>query len=307
MPGKFHFALLPLMALLALAGSAAAQDLDRLLAVDAALPLDVKVLSQEERDGVEVADVTFASVAGGSPTAAYVVRPASGSGPFAGVFFVHWFEPGAPTSNRTQYLDEAKALARRGTVSLLVSTFWSDAARYRARRWENDFQNSIDQARELRRGLDVLLAQPGVDPQRIANVGHDYGAMFGAILAATDPRPKAFALIAGTARFADWYLFGSASGVPKGEALETFRKQLALIDPVEVIGRSRAAILFQFGEKDRYTPRQDFVAFYLAAPENKRILPYSSDHPMEAEIIRFDRSVWLSEQLGLTVPPVPVH
>lgn len=300
-----------LLALLALAASAAAQEasppppeLDRLVAVDPAIGFDFRVVGVEVKDGVAVQDVTFASVAGGAPTQAYLVRPAGDSCPCAGVLFVHWFEPGNPTSNRTQFLDEAKAFARRGTVSLLVSTFWSDAVRYRARRWEDDFQNSIAQAKELRRGLDLLLTLPGVDHQRIGYVGHDYGAMFGAIVAAVDSRPKAFVLIAGTARFADWYLFGSASGVPKGEALEKFRKQLAWIDPVEVIGRTRAAVLFQFGEQDRYTPRQDFVAFYLAAPENKRILTYPSDHPMDAAVIRFDRDVWLAEQLGLPVPPI---
>jgi dienelactone hydrolase len=261
---------------------------------------EVKLVGEEKAGGVAVRDVTFAStVAGGPAVQAYVVRPEAGAGPFAGVLFVHWFAPREPDSNRTQFLEEAKALARRGTVSLLVSTFWSDPARYRARKWEDDYQNSLNQAADLRRALDVLLAQPGVDPQRIGYVGHDYGAMFGALVASSDPRPKAYVLIAGTARFADWYLFGSSTGVPQGEAKEKFIAQLAPIEPVNAIAKAKAATFFQFGETDRFTPRKDFVDLYMAAPEPKRIATYPSGHDMRAEIIRHDRTVWLAEQLGL--------
>ena len=295
------------LALLACAGAAAAQGgppagrtpLDSLLAYDARPPLDLRIVGTERRDGVTVQDVTFASVAGGAPTQAYLVRPDGAAGPLAAVLFVHWFAPPEPTSNRTQYLDEARALARRGVVSLLVSTFWSDPARYRARRWQDDFRNSVAQAKELRRALDVLEVQPEVDPRRMAYVGHDYGAMFGSVVAGVETRPKAYVLIAGAPRFADWYLFGSASGRPAGAALAGFREELARIDPVRVLGRSRAAFFLQYGEEDRYTPRDDFLELYRAAPEPKRIATYRSGHAMDAPIIRLDRVAWLAEQLGL--------
>ena len=271
--------------------------LEQLLAYDAGAPLDLKVVGTERGDGAVVEDVTFRGV--GETIQAYVVRPEAGAGPFAGVLFVHWFAPPEPTSNRTQYLDEARALARRGTVSLLVSTFWSDPERYKARRWQTDFDNSVTQARNLRRALDVLVSLPGVDARRLGLVGHDYGAMFGTLVAAVDARPKAYALIAGTARFADWYLFGSSTGVPEGDDLARFHTQLSQIDPVSVIGRAKAALFFQFGEQDKYTPRDNFVSFYTAAPAPKRIATYASDHDMSADIIRHDRTVWLAEQLGL--------
>lgn len=302
---RFSLAALSLTLLLA-AGSASAQsttpqapDLAQLLSYDSSKPLDVNVVNVERRGDVRVEDITFASVAGNPPIQAYLVQPEDGTGPFAGVLFVHWFAPPEPTSNRTQFLSEAEALARRGTVSLLVSTFWSDPARYDQRTWETDFQNSINQAKDLRRALDVLLAQTGVDPQRIAYVGHDYGAMFGAVVAAVDPRAKAHVHVAGTARFADWYLFGSATGVPKGAALEGFRAQLGAIEPVNVIGKAKASLFFQWGEKDKYTPRKDFIDLYMAAPEPKRMATYPSEHEMGADIIRHDRTVWLAEQLGL--------
>jgi dienelactone hydrolase len=277
------------------------EQLSALLAYDGRTPPDVKVVGTEARDGVTVEDVTFKGP-GGAPVEAYVVRPSEGRGPFAAVLFVHWFSPPHPNSNRTQFLGEARALARRGVVSLLVSTFWSDPARYRARRWQDDYRNTLDQGRDLRRALDVLLSRPGVDAARVAYVGHDYGAMFGALLSGADPRPKAYALIAGAARFPDWYLFGSASGVPKGEELEGFRRRFAPLDPVSAVRLSKAAFLFQYGEDDRFTPRENFVELYLAAPAPKRLATYASDHPMDAEAIRRDRTEWLSERLGLAQP-----
>ena len=298
---KFLFATSLSVLLLALMGGATggAATLEQELAYDAAKPLDVKVAGTEKKAGVMIQDVTFGSVAGNPPIQAYVVRPESGAGPSAGVLFVHWYAPPQPTSNRTQYLEEAQALARRGTVSLLVSTFWSEASRYKGRKWEDDYQNSLNQAKDLRRALDVLLAQPGVDSKRIGYVGHDYGAMFGAMVAGVDPRPKAYVLIAGTARFPDWYLFGSGSGVPEGDNLTKFNEQFKLIDPVSAIAKTKAASFFQFGEADNFTPRDNFLEFYKAAPDPKRIATYPSKHAMDAEIIRHDREAWLAEQLGL--------
>jgi dienelactone hydrolase len=278
---------------------AGATGLTTLLAYPSAPAPRVSVVSSRTENGVTIDDVTFESVAGNPPIQAYLIRPVARAASHPAVLFVHWFAPPDPTSNRTQFVEEAKALARRGTVSLLVSTFWSDPARYQARRWETDFSNSVAQAKDLRRALDVLLAQPAVDTSRVAYVGHDYGAMFGAVVSAVDARPKAYVIIAAASRFSNWYLFGSSSGVPTGTAREGFLAQLAPIEPVNAIKASKAAFFFQFGENDRYTPREDFVSLYMAAPTPKRMATYQSDHDMVAEIIRHDRTVWLAERLGL--------
>src|SRR5687768_9731314 len=107
------------LVVLAITSPAAAQtatpapELARLLEGDPFPPaFGVKYLDGVRREGdVTVQEITFPSVSGGAPIEAYLVRPASAEGSFAGVLFVHWFGPPAPTSNRTQFLDEAKALA----------------------------------------------------------------------------------------------------------------------------------------------------------------------------------------------------
>ena len=52
---------------------------------------------------------------------AYLVRPESAAPASApGIVFFHWVEYGSPTSNRTEFLEEAKELALQGVVSILV-------------------------------------------------------------------------------------------------------------------------------------------------------------------------------------------
>ena len=161
--------------------------------------LDVRTVSTDMRVNVQIRDITFANASGGR-TAAYLVSPEK-PGHSAGVLFVHWYEPESKDSNRTQFLEQAVELASSGTVSLLIATMWSQPDWFAKRTRSDDFANSVKQVKELRRALDVLLATPGVDRRCIAYVGHDFGAMYGAVLAGVDRRVKAWALQSGNYLF----------------------------------------------------------------------------------------------------------
>ena len=93
--------------------------------------------------------------------------------------------------------------------------------------------------KDLRRALDVLLAQPGIDRGRVAFVGHDFGAMYGVLAAAVDPRIKAFVFMAGTQSFSDWFLYGP----PKltGDARQKFIDELAPLDPIRYLPKGEDA------------------------------------------------------------------
>ena len=230
---------------------------------------------------------------------AFIVRPERTPAECAGILFVHWFAPPEPSSNRTQFLDEAKAWARRGVVSVLPSAFWSSSERYRARTWQTDYTNSVDQAMRLRRALQVLRTQKCVNPSRLAIVGHDYGAMFGALVAAEEPDVKAAVLIAGVPTFSSWYEFGSSTGVPQGDELVKYREALGKIDPGPAMARFKGASLFQFGTKDKYTPKDQYEAFFAMSGGAKEIRIYDAAHDMSVPQIRADRTEWLSKQLGV--------
>ena len=261
-------------------------------AYDKSKPLDVQVVKTETRPGnIEVRDITFASLAGGR-TEAYLVVPPN---PRAGILFVHWYEPPDPTSNRTQFVEEAVELARDGVVSLLPATMWSDFGWFRNRKREDDVRNSVAQVKELRRALDVLSAQPGAS--RIAFVGHDFGAMFGAVLAGVDRRPVAYALQAGTPRFSNWYLFGPPMKEP---ARTEFIQSLKVIDPVTYIGRAAPAPVFlQFATRDFFVPHPQAEEFWQAARQPKEIAFYDAVHAMNDQA-RLDRIAWLRKVMKLT-------
>src|SRR5690349_12685951 len=84
------------------------------------IPFNRKEAGVEDRSGVKVHDISFDNLSGGR-TAAYLV-PSTKPGPAAAVLFVHWYEPPAKNSNRTQFLDQAVELAKLGTTSLLIET-----------------------------------------------------------------------------------------------------------------------------------------------------------------------------------------
>ena len=265
---------------------------------DAGRAVEVKEVGVSSRAGVEVRDITYASLTGGR-TAAYLVAPEAAGQSRPAVLFVHWYAPEEKDSNRTQFLEQAAALARRGVVSLLIETMWSDPAWFRSRNYAEDYDHSVEQVRGLRRALDVLLARPDVDPKRVAYVGHDFGAMYGAVLAGVDARVNAgLALQAGTTSFADWFLL---SAKLQGEARRKFVEKLQPLDPVHYVGKAKAPVLFQFAKEDAYVPRANADAFFAAAVEPKEIRWYEAGHGLSEQAVK-DRQEWLAARLGLEEP-----
>ena len=236
-----------------------------------------------------VQEVSYAS-----GTKAWLVEPEPGTrGPAkksrCAVLFVHWYEPEAGDSNRNQYLREALPLAESdGCVSLLIDTMWSRPEWFRSRDARRDFENSEAQIRNLSQALDYLLARKDVDPKRVVYVGHDFGAMYGAVLAARDKRVKAWALQAGTASFSDWFLYFP----PKtGEERQAVIERLAPLDPVKHIAQA-SPLLLQFGKHDRHVPEHRAKQMFDAAKEPKQVLWYESGHGLNEEAVR-DRLAWV--------------
>jgi cephalosporin-C deacetylase-like acetyl esterase len=218
-----------------------------------------------------------------------------------GVLWVHWL--GDPqTTNRTQYLEEAQALAARGVVSVLVDAMWARPRWYRDRVLEEDYRTSVGQVIALRRALDLLLAQPGVDRSRVALVGHDYGAMYGAIVAGVDGRAKTHVLIAPTASLLDWAFFYGKKPV----SMEAYRREhdaLSLCD--HLAAAPGVAFYFQFAEKDEYVPLPRALALFGAPAGVKQLSIYGgAGHEMAAPAaIRADRTAWLARELALVSAP----
>ena len=277
---------------------APAQDaaLAKQFASDAAGPLDITDGARRQDRDASLKDITYATPTGGRNAATLITPTVPAASPAPAVLFVHWYGPPAPTSNRTQFIPDATTLAGLGVTSLLIDTPWSVPEYFKTRTRAEDYARSVQQVRDLRRAIDVLSAQPGLDPERLAYVGHDFGAMYGTLAAAADPRVTHFVFMAGTASFSDWFLYGP----PKlqGEERQRFIDELAPLDPIRWLPRLRGPLLMQFADKDEHVSEARRAQLAAAAPKGADVRTYQAGHELNDEATR-DRLAWLRRQLNL--------
>jgi len=253
------------------------------------------IRGEETADGVTVTDVTFD---GGEidDTEAYLVAP-SGGGSGPAVLWFHWLEGGSPTSNRTEFLEEARGFALRGVTSLLVQGVlpWHE----RPSRIAHDRALIEQEVAMLRRAVELLLAQPRVDPSRLAAVGHDFGGMYLTLLFGEDRRIGWFVLMAPTARWADWF---TVYWRLEDDA-DAYAAALAPLDPVAHLARADGRpILLQFAAHDDYVPPEVAAEITAAAGPSAEVRTYDSGHELDATA-RADRESWLANRLGLDRGP----
>ncbi len=239
-------------------------------------PLEIKETGTREQEGVQLRDITYV-LPGGSRNAATIVEKKGQTGARPGILFVHWYGPPEPTSNRTQFIPDAVELAKGGAVSLLIDTPWSRPEYFRERKRDGDYARSVQQVKDLRRALDVLLAQPEIDRERVAFVGHDFGAMYGALAAANDPRVKFFVFMAGTQSFSDWFLYGPKP--PEAEQ-KRFIAEMAPLDPIKYLPQLKMPKLLQFADDDEHVSKERAEALAAAAPEPKTVRTYAAKHEL---------------------------
>jgi dienelactone hydrolase len=240
-----------------------------------------------ERDGARIHDVRVADAD------AYLVEPTTGGrGP--GLLFLHWFDTEAPDGNRSQFIDEAVALARdEGFVSILPQGQFpwagdpTDAA--------SDAGRIRDEVTRHRAALDHLVTRNDVDEGRIGLVGHDFGGMHGILVAAEDARIAAAVVIAATPRWADWFLpFWKIDG----DRFDYLRA-LCELDPVSRIGDlAPRPVLLQFARNDFFIAAMSGLELHRAAGEPKEMLAYESDHGVREPQARIDRREFLLRTLA---------
>jgi len=276
---------------------------------DAKAPLDIHDKIIEEFDGGSLHDMTYISPKGG-PVAAYLVVP-KGKGPFAAVLFGHW-----GNGTRTEFIPEAKLYARAGAVSLLPDYPWD-----RPQPWhktpnhydkpELDREIEIQAVLELRRGIDLLLARPDVDPKRLAYVGHSYGAQWGSILSAVDKRMKTSVLMAGVAEIGDIFLRGNDPGIielrksrPPGQ-FERYAQIAGEIDALHFVGHAAPIpLLFQFANFEQLFDKTSMEHYATTATDPKKVLYYDAGHDLNDPQALQDRYDWLAKYIDLRRLPI---
>lgn len=261
---------------------------------DQQAPLEIEERGVQTQDGTAIHDILYNSAVRGR-VKAFLVVP-EGAGPFAGMVYMHWYEPQSSTNSRNEFLDEAIEMAQSGVVSVLVQGFLPWSRPPNASDFEVDRAMVIQQVLELRRAVDLLTSRADVDPERIGFVGHDFGAMYGGILAGVDPRIKTYLLMAGTGRFADWFLLFWPSTSDKREEYKTGMNP---VDPINYYPHAApASLYFQFGDKDTFVSESAAQEQYEVASEPKTIKIYGAEHELN-DAARRDRILWLKSELSL--------
>jgi dienelactone hydrolase len=216
--------------------------------------------------------------------------------------FLHWGQ-----GDRGHFVSEALLLAQAGVVSLMIDAPHrrAGAARYdEFEQPERERDEYVQLVVDLRRGLDILLAHPGLDPQRIGYVGHSLGATWGGALAGVERRIQAYVLIGGLPRITD---FGPDTAY--GQQIRSFysaeqiARYTAVLDPIQPVrwvgGAAPAVVLFQFASLDRFIPRRLADEYGAAASAPKKVIWYETSHEFTEPRALADRLDFLSLHLGL--------
>lgn len=265
------------------------ENLVRLFDYDQTTALDIREANVVDKDDYQIHDISYESPKGGW-VPAYLVMP-TGEGPFAAIIFLH---PGG--GDRGYFLDEAKKLAKRGAISLLIDDNFS------AKGQVADHDRIIRIIVDVRRAVDLLTARSDVDPRRIGFVGHSYGANLGGVLAGVEHRIAAYVLMSGNARLSQ-DLIGLFNMTSQQEA--QYIQFMAQLDGIHFIGHAApAALFFQNARHDALNVEQDVRDFHQAASEPKTVKWYDAYHRLNTEAEQ-DRAEWLIQQLKLRTGPLP--
>ena len=267
-------------------------------------PLDLQDKVIEEFDDATLHDVTYNSPKGG-PVSAYLVVP-KGKGPFAAILFGHW-----GNGTRAEFIPEAKIYAKAGTVSLIPDYPWDRAQPWHkslslGEKADQDRDVEIQAVIDLRRGIDLLLQRPDVDPKRLAYVGHSYGAQWGSILSAVDKRMKTSVLMAGVAQAADIWLGTTDPGLleyvesQSKSKLEEYSRIVGEIDAVQFVGHAAPIpLLLQFAKYEQYFDKASMDHYVSAASDPKKVIYYDTGHDLNDPQALEDRYDWLAKYIGL--------
>ena len=120
----------------------------------------------------------------------------------AGVLWLHWL--GEINGDRSEYLSEAVTLAGKGVVSVLPQGYFPWVPNPDGTTGDVTLRGEPGR-RDARAPWTGCASERSVDQSRIALVGHDYGAMYGALLADSDSRISTMVLQAPDALMGNWF------------------------------------------------------------------------------------------------------
>ena len=199
-----------------------------------------------------------------------------------------------------EQLPDAILLAQAGAISLLIAPITPDWSAP-PETWRTSLVQAIV---SVRRGVDLLLQRSDVDPQRLAYVGHSYGALIGVDAAAADHRFRAAVFEVGLPgmsvhiRTAE-VSFAAAIRKRFGPQLDSALSPIEPLDAIHYVGSlAPAALLFQSAHLDPGISHEQAQTFFDAASQPKTLKWYDTAHEVIDIAAISDRARFLASHLA---------
>jgi len=238
--------------------------------------------------------------AGGSSEIELTVVAPLGKGKHPTVLWLH--REGAEI-RRAMFVAEAETLATSGIASLLVELPFKQPYVHRADNNVGDADVIRDAVIDARRAIDWAATRPEFNIDKLAVVGHRYGAWTAALLAGVDPRIDAAVLMSPPGKPSGWL---QVTEQPKAKAFrDSFDKvnwaaYLSAIEPLDpekwIIYAAPAKLHFQFASSDAWVQTLEQVDLFRAATLPKSRQMFDSDELLNEEAKK-DRQTWLKRVL----------
>jgi cephalosporin-C deacetylase-like acetyl esterase len=288
------------------------RELLKLFAYDTKLPLDVQV-TQTDTDkklGVRIKDINFVSPVSGRVTA-FLVEPSEKepSRKYAGIVFLHWGQ-----GDRSEFVWEGRMYAKAGAISICIDAPWNRPEPWKqpGESFSNPGQSRsmyIQNIIDCRRAIDLLIQTGLVDPERIAYVGHSFGATQGGVLAGVEKRIKTFVLMGGLPSLVDKTLKGARKFDDLYALIEKHYTQdqwqayvdrISPLTPADFISHAApSSVLMQFGRFDSWISKAAAKKYFDAASSPKEIRWYFTGHEFTDPNALRDRARWLQDKIGI--------
>lgn len=274
--------------------------------------LDVQVTQTDINTAlnVEIKDINYVSPIAGRVTA-LLTEPLKldTAKKYAGIIFLHWGQ-----GDRSEFVWEAAMYANAGAICISLDAPWNRPAPWTGP--GEDFGNPeqskqmyIQNIVDLRRAVDLLIETGNVDPERIAYIGHSFGATQGGVFAGVEKRVKTFVLMGGLPSLVDKSLKGARKYDHIQDLLEKYipdEKWQAYVDavlpltPSNYVGHAAPSSVFmQFGKYDSWISETAAQKYFEAASEPKIQKWYLTSHEFSNVSALIDRAEWLKKEIGI--------
>ncbi|MFZ9682785.1 MAG: alpha/beta hydrolase family protein, partial [Cephaloticoccus sp.] len=169
-----------------------------------------------------------------------------------------------------------------------------------------DRTEQIQHIQELRRGFDLLLARPDVDPARLAFIGRSHGGAMGVLLAGIEPRITTAILIVADGGLVEHFQAGGAAtewfeSIPE-DTRRAWIAAMSLVEPSRFMSPTPSlSILYQNGRQDDAVIPVLAESLHAKARGDFEVRWYDAGHRLNVQSF-IDQLTWLHERRGMTAP-----